>query len=170
MDVLTAIKGRRSIRSYQQTGIEAEKLEKILEAGRLAPSANNTQEWKFILVTKPESKQQLVTAAMGQRFVGEASAVIVACAIESEKVMTCGQYAYSIDLAIAVAYMTLEAHEQGLGTCWLGAFKEQEVKRLLEIPDNIRVVAMFTLGYPKETPPARPRKNLNQIVCYEKFE
>lgn len=169
MDVLSAIKGRRSIRSYQQAGVEAEKLEKVLEAGRLAPSASNVQEWKFILVTKPDIKQQLANAAMGQKSVEEAPVIIVACATESQKIMTCGQYAYPIDLAIAVSYMILEAYELGLGTCWLGAFKEQDVKRLLEIPDDVRVVAMFTLGYPKENPPARPRKNLNQVVCYEKY-
>lgn len=170
MDVSSAIKGRRSIRSYQQAGVEAEKLEKVLEAGRLAPSASNVQEWKFILVTKPDIKQQLANAAMGQKSVEEAPVIIVACATESQKIMTCGQYAYPIDLAIAVSYMILEAYELGLGTCWLGAFKEQDVKRLLEIPDDVRVVAMFTLGYPKENPPARPRKNFNQVVCYEKYQ
>lgn len=170
MDVLDAIRGRRSVRSYQQVEIEPAKLESVLEAGRLAPSANNIQEWKFIVVTRPDVKRQLVNAAVGQRFVAEAPAVIVACATESEKVMTCGQYAYTVDLSIAVAYMTLEAYELGLGTCWLGAFKENEVKKLLEIPDDVRVVALLTLGYPKENPPARPRKALSQVVCRERYE
>lgn len=170
MDVLTAIKGRRSIRSYQQAEVDPAKLESVLEAGRLAPSANNIQEWKFIVVTSPDVKRQLVNAAVGQRFVAEAPVVIAACATESEKIMTCGQYAYTVNLSIAVAYMTLEAYEQGLGTCWLGAFKEREVKQLLEIPDEVRVVALLTLGYPKENPPARSRKTMSQVVCREKYE
>jgi nitroreductase len=83
--------------------------------------------------------------------------------------MKCGQYRYTVDLSIAVSYMMLEAYEQGLGTCWIGHFDENEVKKILGIPDKVRVVAITPLGYPAETPAPRPRKQLSEIVCYEKY-
>ena len=84
--------------------------------------------------------------------------------------MMCGQYSYSVDLSIATAYMILAAYEQGLGTCWLGAFDENKAKEILGIPKEVRVVALTPLGYPAESPAARPRKSLGEIVCYDRFE
>lgn len=166
MDVFEAISKRRSIRKYKDTAIEADKLDKILEAARIAPSAANRQEWKFLVVKDKETRQKLVNAANGQNFVGEAPVTIVAISTESERVMPCGQYAYTVDLSIAVSFMILEATELGLGTCWLGAYKEDEVKNILNIPEDIRVPAMFTLGYADENPVARPRKDVSDIVRY----
>lgn len=170
MDVFTAISDRRSIRKYKSREIEEEKLEKILESARIAPSAANRQEWKFIVVKNKETRENLVEAANGQKFVGEAPVTIVACSTESERVMPCGQYAYTVDLSIAVSFMILEATELGLGTCWLGAFDENAVKRVLDIPEDIRVPAMFVVGYADETPAQRPRKTLDEIICYEKYK
>ena len=170
MNVFKAIKNRRSIRKYKTTDIEDEKLEKILEAARIAPSASNRQEWKFILVKDQEKRAELVDAAHGQKFVEQAPVTIVACSTESERIMPCGQHAYTVDLSIAVSFMILEATELGLGTCWLGAFNENEVKKILDIPEEIRVPAMFTVGYADEDPAPRPRKELNKIVCYERYE
>lgn len=170
MDVFEAIRNRSSIRRYKNTQVEEEKLVKILESARIAPSASNRQKWKFIVVTKSETRKKLVKAAYDQNFVGEAPVTIVACSTEPERRMPCGQYAYPIDISIAVSFMILEATEQGLGTCWLGAFNEEKVKKILDIPEEIRVPAMFTLGYPDETPCPRPRKELTDIVCFEKFE
>ncbi|MGZ7096057.1 MAG: nitroreductase family protein, partial [Methanobacterium sp.] len=119
MDVFEAISKRRSIRKYKNTSVEDEKIEMILEAARIAPSAANRQEWKFIVVKNKETREKLVEAANGQKFVEEAPVTIVACSTESERVMPCGQYAYTVDLSIAVSFMILEATEQGLGTCWL---------------------------------------------------
>lgn len=169
MDVFEAINNRRSIRKYKDTAIEADKLDKILEAARISPSAGNRQEWKFIVVKDEETRGKLVNATNGQSFVGEAPVTIVACSTESERIMPCGQYAYPIDLSIAVSFMILEAMELGLGTCWLGAYSEEEVKKVLDIPEEIRVPAVFTLGYPDENPDPRPRKKLDQIISYEKF-
>jgi nitroreductase len=169
MDVFEAISKRRSIRKYKDTAIEADKLDKILEAARIAPSAANRQEWKFLVVKDKETRQKLVNAANGQNFVGEAPVTIVAISTESERVMPCGQYAYTVDLSIAVSFMILEATELGLGTCWLGAFNEDEVKKILNIPEEIRVPAMFTLGYADEDPISRPRKDLSDIVRYETY-
>jgi nitroreductase len=169
MDVFEAISKRRSIRKYKSDEVEDEKLQKILESARIAPSAANRQEWKFIVVKDAETRHKLVEAAYGQKLVGEAPVTIAACSTESERTMPCGQYAYTVDLSIAVSFMILEATELGLGTCWLGAFDEGKVKTVLDIPGDIRVPAMFTLGYADENPHQRPRKALDDIVGYEKW-
>ena len=170
MDVFTAISNRRSIRKYQAKEVEEHKIEKILEAGRLSPSAANRQEWKFVVVKDKAIKQQLVAAAHGQRSVEEAPVVLVGCAVDASAIMPCGQYSYTVDLSIAFAYMILEAQELGLGTCWLGAFDEGAVKKAIGVPEEVRVVAMTPLGYPAESPSARPRKSMKEIVSYEKYQ
>lgn len=170
MDVFEAVTQRKSIRKYKDKEIEKEKLIKVLESARIAPSASNRQEWKFIVVKDEDTRSRLVSAAHYQKFVGQAPVTIVACSTESERIMPCGQYAYTVDLSIAVSFMMLEATELGLGTCWLGAFDEEAVKEILGIPSDIRVPAMFTMGYADENPAARPRKALKDIVCHEKYE
>ncbi|MEN6291829.1 MAG: nitroreductase family protein [Methanobacterium sp.] len=169
MDVFEAVSKRRSIRKYKDTEVEDEKLQDILEVARISPSASNRQEWKFIVVKDKETREKLVEAAHGQQFVAEAPVTIVACSTESKRVMPCGQHAYTVDLSIAVSFMILEATELGLGTCWLGAFDEEKVRNILEIPERIRVPAMFTIGYADESPHARPRKHLDEIVSSEKY-
>ncbi len=170
MDVFTAISNRRSVRKYLAKEVEEHKIEKILEAGRLSPSAANRQEWKFIVVKDKAIKAQLVAAARGQSSVAEAPVVLVGCAVDASAIMPCGQYSYTVDLSIAFSYMILEAQELGLGTCWLGAFDEGAVKKALGVPEEVRVVAMTPLGYPAESPPARPRKSTKEIVSYEKYQ
>lgn len=169
MNVMTAIKTRRSVRHYADKPIEEEKLHLVLEAGRLAPSAHNLQDWRFIVVRDPEMKRQLASAANAQRFVGEAAAVIAACALNPERVMSCGEKSYPIDLAIAIDHMTLKAVEEGLGTCWIGAFQQDQVKKLLHIPDNVRVVELLTIGYPTHNPKPTARKTFNEVVTFEKW-
>ncbi|HCS75995.1 MAG TPA: nitroreductase [Clostridiales bacterium] len=169
MDVSTAIKGRRSIRKYSARPVEEDALRKVLEAARHSPSANNKQSWKFVVVRDKGTIAKLAEASGGQAFVGEAPIVLVSCGTEPDSVMMCGQHRYTVDLSIATAYMILEAYEQGLGTCWLGRFDEKKVKEILCIPDEVRVVAVTPLGYPAETPSPRPRKDLDSIICYEKY-
>ena len=170
MDVMEAIKKRRSIRGYKDSEVEEEKLNLVLEAGRLAPSANNRQEWKFIVVKDKNTREKLSLAAHNQKFVGEAPVVIAACAVtETDHIMACGQLSYPIDLAIAVDHMTLKAVEEGLGTCWIGAFDEEEAKKILGIPDTIRVVALLPLGYPVSIPSPTPRKSKEEIILFEKW-
>ncbi len=170
MEIKEAIRSRRSIRNYQDRPIEQDKLDRVLEAGRLAPSARNLQEWKFVVVRDKEKRQRLSEAAMGQPYVASAPVVIAACAIQTENVMPCGQYCYPIDLAIAVDHMSLAAIAEGLGTCWIGAFYEDKVKDILGIPEKIRVVVIMILGYPAESPAARPRKKLEEIVAYDAWQ
>jgi len=169
MDVFDAIGARRSIRNYKPDPVEPDDLERILEAGRLAPSASNRQEWRFVVVTDGETRRALSEAANGQGFVAEAPVVLACCAETDEQTMPCGQLRYPIDLAIAIENMVLAAWELGLGTCWVGAFSEGEVKKILGVPDDIRVVQLLALGRPAEVPEARPRKPLDEIVRYEKW-
>jgi nitroreductase len=170
MDVFTAISQRSSVRAYKATDVEEDKLMKILESARLSPSASNRQEWRFIVVRNKETKKKLAKAAFGQSFIGEAPVVIVACGTDSKAIMTCGQPAYTVDVSIACSFMILQAYELGLGTCWIGAFKEDETKRILSIPEHVRVVAVIPLGYPNQPLSQKSRKSLNQIVCFEKYE
>ncbi len=169
MDVISAIQGRRSIRQYSSQPIEDIKLDSVLEAARLSPSATNKQSWKFVVVKENETKMRLAEAAGGQLFIAHAPVILVACGTNPNDMMMCGQYRYTIDLSIATAYMMLEAYEQGLGTCWLGKYDEKQVKEILGIPEAVRVVAMTPLGYPAENPAPRPRKSLDEIICYEKY-
>ena len=170
MDVFTAISQRSSVRAYKPTDVEEDKLKMVLEAARLSPSASNRQDWKFIIVKNKETKKKLAKAAFGQSFIGEAPIVIVACGTESKAIMGCGQPTHTVDVSIACAYMILQAYELGLGTCWIGAFKEDEVKKILNIPEQVRVVAMTPLGNPNQLPSQKSRKSLDQIVCFEKYE
>ena len=170
MDVFEAIEKRRSIRSYLDKPVEEDKLNRILDAGRMAPSANNRQEWRFIVVRDSTTRKRLMEAAGGQRFVGEAPVVIACCSVESDKMLTCGHPAYAIDVAIAIDHMTLAAVALGLGTCWVGAFYEDRVRDILNIPEWVRVVELLPLGYPDEKPGLRLRKRLNEIVFYEEWD
>ncbi len=169
MVVLKVIQSRRSIRSYDPRDVEEDKLLRVLESGRLSPSAGNRQERIFIVIKDTNTRKLLSEAAKNQGFVAEAPVVIAACSVEKEYIMNCGQLAYPIDTAIAVDHMTLQAVEEGLGTCWVGAFDEEKVKELLNIPHDIRVVALLALGYPSTIPQPTPRKSLDEIVMWEKW-
>ncbi len=169
MDVRKAIQSRRSIRAYDSHEVEEDKLARVLDSGRLSPSAGNRQERRFIVVRDAKKRQLLSEAARNQKFVAEAPVVLAACSVETKYTMACGQLAYPIDTAIAVDHITLAAVEEGLGTCWIGAFNEKKVKEILSIPNNIRVVALLPLGYPSAIPRPTPRKSLDEIVMWEKW-
>ena len=170
MNVFEAIKKRASVRSYLDKPIEDETLNAVLEAGRLAPSASNRQEWRFVIVRDSEVRRKLGEAANGQSFVGEAPVVIVACAVTDGHVMSCGQPCYPIDVAIALDHISLAAVEYGLGTCWIGAFNEKKVKEILGVPDEIRVVELMPLGYPVyKSVKEKSRLPLKRIVKYERW-
>ena len=166
MNLMQVIRARRSIRNFRDMPVEEELLLAVLEAGRLAPSARNMQDWRFIVVRDAATRSLLAKAARDQQFVGQAPVVIAACGT-SDLVMTCGQPAYAIDVAIALDHMTLAAAAFGLGTCWIGAFYEDQVKEILGVPPEIRVVALLPLGYPAEEPSPRGRKSLDEIMARE---
>ncbi|MDO5851142.1 MAG: nitroreductase family protein [Methanobacteriaceae archaeon] len=170
MDVFEAIKNRCSVRSYKNKEIEEEKLNKILEAGRLAPSAKNKQNWKFIIVKNQKIKDKLTKASSDQKFISEAPVIIVACGTNTDYTMACGQKSYNIDVSIAVSFMMLECFEQGLGSCWLGRFNEKEYHDILNIPEEACVVATLVVGYGKENPNKTSRKSIEEIISYDKYQ
>ena len=173
MDVLEAIKGRRSIRAFKNQDVPAEIVEELIDAARWAPSAGNIQPWEFIIVRKPRIKRILVEAALDQMFIEDAPVVIVVCADEersSQGYGVRGKTLYCIqDTAAAMQNIHLTAYSLGLGTCWVGAFREEETRRILKIPRGMRPVAIIPVGYPAEAPTARMRKSTSQIVHYETF-
>jgi len=173
MDVLEAVKGRRSIRVFKNQDVPTEIVEKLIDAARRAPSAGNIQPWEFIVVRKPEIKRRLVEAALDQVFIEEAPVVIVVCANEvrsSQGYGVRGETLYCIqDTAAAIQNIHLTAYSFGLGSCWVGAFREEEARKILKIPHGIRPVAIIPVGYPAEVPTARSRRPLSQIVHYETF-
>ena len=170
MDVYTAISTRKSVRAFQDRDVPEKVISRLLEAARLAPSASNRQEWRFVVVRNPETRKRLVRAASGQKFVGEAPIVIACCAETDGHVMPCGQPCYPIDVAIAIDHLTLCATAEGLGTCWIGAFDEGQVKEILSIPPQIRVVALLPVGYPQDPAPVeKSRLPVEKIVKYERW-
>lgn len=172
MEVIEAIKKRRSVRSYQKRNIPEREVEEILNAARLAPSAKNKQDWKFVVVTDMDKKEKLYRAAYGQEFVKEVPIVIAGVSLDINYVMACGVPSGYADLAIALDHISLAATEKGLGTCWIGHFNQKEAKRILEIPDEYEIVSLMTLGYPTEPLVIRKknRKNMEEIVCYDVFK
>jgi nitroreductase len=167
---MEAIRLRKSVRSFEDRPVEDEKLEALLEAARLAPSASNRQEWRFVVVRDAETREKLPSAARNQAFVGQAPVVLACCAETDNHRMACGQLCYPINVAIAIDHITLAAVELGLATCWIGAFEEDKVKRLLGIPDEIRVVELLTLGYPADPgPKEKNRKPLESILHWDRW-
>jgi len=161
MSLLDAIFKRRSIRRYKSEPVREEVMRNILEAGRLAPSANNAQPWHFIVVTDPKLKHAL-SQGRWNRFVEDSAFTLVGCGDKDNPWST-------IDTTIALENMVIAAEAQGVGSCWVGDFKEDEVKKLLGIPDSLKVICLVTFGYPAETPHHRSKKSLEEIVHYNKF-
>jgi nitroreductase len=158
MTVREAILTRKSVRSYLPDPVPADLLKDLMEQTRLAPSARNLQEWRFILVTNPEKRAALAEAAHDQAFVGAAPVVVVACAETDGRRMACGHASFLVDVSIAVDHLTLAAAEAGLGTCWIGAFEPDKVRSLLAIPSDVEVVALVPLGYPVNPEPVTKRR------------
>jgi nitroreductase len=169
MEVIEAIRKRYSCRAYQDNPIEKEKLDCILEAARLAPSAKNLQDWRFVVVTDRQAKYRLAEAANNQMFIENAGAIIVACSISKEK-MRCGQALGPIDVAIALEHISLQATELGLATCWIGSFYPDTVRKLIGIPENIDIIELMAVGYPADSKGQPRRKAVQEIVCYNKWQ
>jgi nitroreductase len=185
MDLLEAIKNRRSIRKYKNDAVDDKVLESVLDAARLAPSWANTQCWKFIVIRDTEIKAKIADALLLNPIIGSNPAVnalkmapvaIVAIAekqvsgyFNGKSATVKGENWYLYDLGVAMENLVLAATAAGLGTVHIGLFEDQKVAALLQIPDNYEVVAMTPLGYPEFQPNQRPRKTLNEIVFKEKF-
>ena len=164
---------RRSIRRYGDRPVEDEKLEAVLEAARVAPSWANMQCWTYIVIKDPAVKEA-VAATLDknpiQSAITAAPVLIIACADPEKSGMANGQTYYMLDIGISFQQLMLEAWNQGLGTCWVGWIKEDEIRSILGVPENIRVVALTPLGYPAVYPEFPGRKALDEIACYDKWD
>lgn len=167
MALLEAILKRRSIKHFKSIPVEKEKLERVLEAGRLAPSAKNRQEWRFVVIQKEALLARVAEAAFGDESVRQAPAIVALCTTNIEYIMPNGQLSYPIDLGFAAAFMVLQAVAEGLGSHCLSTFDEQMVKDLITVPYSMRVVLLLLFGYPEETPEPTPRKPLKRIVAFD---
>ena len=169
MEFYDVLRKRRSIRKYMKTPVEQDKIDRMLEAVRLAPSAKNRQEWRFVVIQKKETRERIQEAAFGQEHVGQAAAIVAVCTTNIDYRMPNGQLSYPVDLAFAACQMTLQAVHEGLGTCCVTTFDEQEVRDILTAPFSMRVVLLLLVGHPKTPVDAEPglRKSLKQVSSKE---
>ena len=173
MELQEAIKGRRSIRNFKKQNIPEETITQLIEAASQAPSAGNIQPWHFIIVRNPTIKRKLAESALNQSHVEQAPVVIVVCADEKSSSMGYGKRGRTLyclqDTAAATQNILLTAHSLGLGTCWIGAFNEDEAREAVNAPEGVRPVVMIPVGIPDENPRQRGRKLLSQISRYDNF-
>ncbi len=169
MALLDIICKRYSCRAYQQRPVEQEKLDQLFEAARLAPSAKNTQDWRFVVATDEQVKRQIAGVTNRPDVFEKAGAIIAACS-NSDYIMTCGQHIGPIDIAIALEHIALQATELGLATCWIGSFETQKVRTILAVPDDIEIIELMTVGYPADKPKQTNREPMEKIVCYGKWK
>lgn len=170
MDFLELVKSRYACRSYQPGPVEQDKLSRVLEAVRLAPSGSNRQPWKFIVVHDPEVKRRLVRACANQHFIATAPVVVAGCGLMPDRIMSCGIPGDPVDVAIAMEHLSLAATAEGLATCWIGAFSQDEVREVLGVPRTAKVIELMTLGYPADGPRAKTRKPLSEIITRDYWE
>jgi len=169
MELIDAIMGRRSIRKYKDRDVEDDKIRKILEAAIWAPTAGNTQTWRFYVVRNERMKVKLSASALNQRHIREAPVVVVV-GYDMQEMYSAyrerGVTLYAIqDCAAATQNLLLRAYDLGLGTCWVGAFDEEEVSKILNLPAQIRPVEIITVGYPAERG-VSTRKTLESVVKF----
>ena len=168
MELFEAIESRQSVRAYQPTEVEADKLEMILSAANQAPSAGNLQAYEIFLIRDGRVKRALARAALDQDFVAQAPVVLVFCAHPARSAVRYGRRGRELycvqDATIAAAYAQLAATALGLATCWVGAFEDQQVRQAIGAPSALRPVVILPLGYPAESPLRTSRRSLEDLV------
>ena len=173
MDFYDVIKTRRSVRAYRPDPVPENVLKRVMNAARIAPSGGNRQPSRYIVVKDEMKKQALVPLCNGQRFIAQAPVIIVACGkeIQTNRGGYMGELSVILDVGIAVDHLTLAARAEGLGTCWIGSFKNNEIKSYLDIPSPFQVVALTPLGYPDgdHFVEITDRKKLDDIMCVDKW-
>ncbi len=171
MEVYKAIATRRSVRSYLGKPVPRRTILRLVDAARLAPSASNRQEWRFLVVEDRKKIEELAEKAKCNSFVAKAPVIIACCAKPDGHIMKCGLRSYPIDVAIAIDHITLAAVSEGLGTCWIGSFEERIARRLLCIPAPMRIVQLLALGYPQENSKKaeRIRLRLEEILRFDRW-
>ncbi|MFO7780622.1 MAG: nitroreductase family protein [Spirochaetia bacterium] len=167
MALLPEIDNRASVRSFTDEAVSEGQLTRILEAGRVAPSAKNRQAWRFVVIQKADMRRRMQEAAFGQEYVGQAPVIIALCTTNVEYKMPNGQLSYPVDLGIACSFMMLQAAHEDLGTCVVTTFEERDVKSLLTVPYQMRVVMLLAVGHPAEPPARADRLPLDRVVSYD---
>ncbi len=169
-DFFEVVKKRRSVRKYLEKEVEDEKIRKILEYATLCQSAGNLQSYEIFVVKNEEVKHALAKAALNQTFIAQAPVVFVVCANQEKCANYYGERGYELysinDASIVATYIELVACAFGLGTCWVGAFDEENVKEILDLPEGVKPIAIIPCGYPAEQPRA-PRKRKDMIHFVE---
>ncbi|MFW6381635.1 MAG: nitroreductase family protein [Bacillota bacterium] len=181
MNCLETIRKRRSVRDYKDQSVSDKELFQILEAGRQAPSAGNRQPWRFILIKNRETIEEVAdTTYVGadsgsqqhQDWFRSAPVVITVCTDNRKTVARYGEMGKEAalqDTAAAVENMLLAVNALGLGSCWIGGFRGEELRKMLKIPQNVEPAALLPIGYSKDTSPGRTRKNMEEILFYEEY-
>jgi nitroreductase len=169
MDFLELASKRYSVRSYKKEPVEKEKLERILEAARLAPTAVNIQPFQLLVVHTVGREAELLQIYHKKWFV-QAPIVICACGIPAKSwVRKDGKNYNDVDVAIVMDHLILAATAEGLGTCWVGAFNPAAAKEVLCLPEGLEPIAFTPLGYAADRPPIKKRKSLSELVRYEQW-
>ena len=185
MDVFEAIRTRKSVRRFRDNAVEDEKIRTILDSVRQSPSWANLQCWRFVVVKDRSLRERISEMSYVESFfaplsyktnparkgLAEAPVILVACADPSQSGTLWSQPYYMTDIGIAAQTLMLSAQGLGLGTVFVGVFDEEQLRNLLNIPSNIRIVGLFPLGYPlEEKASGPPRKPLTEIVFEEKWK
>jgi nitroreductase len=178
MDLLDAIRSYHPCRQFASKPIPPEKLKAVLAAARLAPSQNNQQPWRFVVVQDDEVKRKLAQACIRGKMVAEAPVAVVAFTVEEDVPVTIGGFisAYPLDVAVAISHLQLAATAEGLGTTWLVDFHEDKVRAVLGVPEGIHPIAVVPIGYSAEpnngTRPGTAgegRKSPDEIISYNAY-
>ena len=167
MDLLPEIQKRVSVRHFEDREVDPEALKRIIEAGRIAPSAKNRQPWRFVVIQDPLKRELFEKASFGQEHVRKAPVIIACCSTNTEYKMPNGQLSYPIDISFAASQMVFQAVHEGLGTCVVTTFDEAALQEILTLPYSMRVVLLLLVGYSSEVPSFRDRLPLERVTSYE---
>jgi nitroreductase len=165
LDAIEALKTRRSVRVYKEDPVPREMIEEIIDTARLAPSANNTQPWEFVVVTEPETRKKIADLADYGKFIAQSGACVA--------VFAKGVKHYLEDGSAATENILVAAHALGLGTCWVAGYKKDyadPIAKLLGIPESHHLVSLISLGYPAEEPEAHGKRGLTDVLHWERFQ
>lgn len=176
MDFNEVIATRRSVRAFRPDAIPEDALQRVVEAARLAPSANNTQPWRLIAVRDESKRREIARLCFEQDFIAEAPVVFAICAERYvDNYSWIGERMYLVDTSIFIDHLTLAARNEGLGTCWIGAFdaaRHKKLKALLDVPETHDVVMVLPMGYPRQADALREtnaRKSMDAILSEDTF-
>lgn len=169
MDFSDLIRMRYSVRAYKSDPVAEEKLQRILEAARLAPTAANRQPFQIIVI-HTEGREEALRRIYGKDWFVQAPIIICACGLpEKGWVRSDGKNYTDVDVSIVMDHIILAATEVGLGACWIGAFDPDAAREVLNLPEEVEPIAFTPLGYPADEPGMKKRKPLSELVRYERW-